>query len=123
VGLPRARDLLMPQTGPRAIEAIVDVVKELLEADITIQDEGGIRRLQPSDIAVGVTHRDQREPRPHRAPEHPTRMDSPSIEVIVQQPPTSSKAVSSRSSSSGTRSPAAETPASSISTPVGYVCS
>lgn len=52
----------------------MNAAKELLEADITIEDE-------------------------------------------------SSKAVSSRSSSSGTGSPAAETPASSISTPVGYLCS
>jgi len=54
-------DLLMPQTDPEAIAAIVDVVRELLEADITIEDEYGIRGLQPSDIAVGVTHRDQRD--------------------------------------------------------------
>ena len=42
-------------------EPIVDVVKELIEADITIEDEHGTRGLQPSDIAVGVTHRDQRD--------------------------------------------------------------
>lgn len=54
-------DFPMPQTDPEAIEALVDVVKELLSADITIEDEHGTRNLQPSDIAVGVTHRDQRE--------------------------------------------------------------
>jgi hypothetical protein len=54
-------DLLMPQTDLEAVEAIVDVVKELLEADITMEDEYGTRGLQPSDIAVGVTHRDQRD--------------------------------------------------------------
>jgi AAA domain len=54
-------DLPMPQTDPEAIEALADVVKELLAADITIKDEHGARSLQPSDVAVGVTHRDQRE--------------------------------------------------------------
>ncbi|MGN6814972.1 MAG: AAA domain-containing protein [Solirubrobacterales bacterium] len=54
-------DLLMPQTDPDAIEAIVEVVEETLEADITIEDEHGSRGLRPSDVAVGVTHRDQRE--------------------------------------------------------------
>ncbi len=54
-------DLPMPQTDPEVVEAIVDVVKELLEADITIEDEHGTRSLLPSDIAVGVTHRDQRD--------------------------------------------------------------
>lgn len=54
-------NLPMPQTDPEAIEAIVNVVTELLEADITIEDEYGIRGLRPGDIAVGVTHRDQRD--------------------------------------------------------------
>lgn len=54
-------ELPMPQTDPEAIDAIVDVVKELIEADITIEDEHGTRGLRPSDIAVGVTHRDQRD--------------------------------------------------------------
>ncbi len=54
-------DLPMPQNDPDAVEAIVDVVRELIEADITIEDEHGSRSLQPSDIAVGVTHRDQRD--------------------------------------------------------------
>ncbi len=54
-------DLPMPQTDPEVVEAIVDVVTELLETDITIDDERGTRRLQPSNIAVGVTHRDQRD--------------------------------------------------------------
>lgn len=54
-------DLLMPQTDPDAVEAIVEVVTELLEANITIEDEHGSRGLRPSDVAVGVTHRDQRD--------------------------------------------------------------
>ena len=76
-------DLLMPQTDPGAIEAIVDVVKELLEADITIQDEYGIRRLQPSDIAVGVTHRDQRDYVRTGLQNTRTRTGLPVDEVIV----------------------------------------
>jgi hypothetical protein len=51
----------MPRTDPQAIDAIVNVVMERLEADITIEDEYGTRALQPGDIAVGVTHRDQRD--------------------------------------------------------------
>ena len=54
-------DLYMPQTDPDAVGAIVDIVKELVDADMTVEDEYGIRGLQPSNIAVGVTHRDQRD--------------------------------------------------------------
>jgi hypothetical protein len=54
-------DLPMPQTDPEAVAAIVDIVKELLATDLTVEDEYGTRGLQPSDIAVGVTHRDQRD--------------------------------------------------------------
>jgi hypothetical protein len=53
-------DLPMPQTDPEAIETIADVVKQLIGSDITIEDEHGTRPLRPGDIAVGVTHRDQR---------------------------------------------------------------
>jgi hypothetical protein len=54
-------DMPMPQADPGVVEAIVDVVKGLIEADLTVEDERGTRRLQPSNIAVGVTHRDQRD--------------------------------------------------------------
>lgn len=54
-------DLPMPQTDPEAIATIVDIIKELLATDLTVEDEYGTRGLQPSDIAVGVTHRDQRD--------------------------------------------------------------
>lgn len=54
-------NLPMPQTDPQAIEEIVRIVRAILEADITIEDEHGSRSLQPDDIAVGVTHRDQRD--------------------------------------------------------------
>jgi superfamily I DNA and/or RNA helicase len=50
----------MPQTDPEAIAAIVDITRELIDAHITIRDEYGTRALQPNNIAVGVTHRGQR---------------------------------------------------------------
>lgn len=54
-------DLPMPQTDPEAVEAVVQVVQELIRAGLTIKDENGSRSLQPNDIAVGVTHHDQRD--------------------------------------------------------------
>ena len=54
-------DLPMPQADPEAVEAIVNIVRDLVSADITVRDEYGTRRLQPSNIAVGVSHRDQRD--------------------------------------------------------------
>ncbi len=54
-------DLPMPQKDPEAVATIVDIIKELLATDLTVEDEYGTRGLQPSDIAVGVTHRDQRD--------------------------------------------------------------
>ena len=76
-------DLPMPQTDPDAIGAIVDVVKELVDADITIEDEYGIRGLQPSDIAVGVTHRDQRDHVRTALQNTRTRTGVPVDEVVV----------------------------------------
>ncbi|CCH77526.1 Superfamily I DNA and RNA helicase and helicase subunits-like protein [Nostocoides japonicum T1-X7] len=54
-------DVPMPTTDPDAVQAIVDVVEELINANITLEDEYGTRTLLPSNIAVGVTHRDQRD--------------------------------------------------------------
>lgn len=54
-------DLLMPTNDGEAVEAIARLVDDLLAADITIHDERGSRKLQPNDIAIGVTHRDQRD--------------------------------------------------------------
>ena len=76
-------NLPMPQTDPEAIEAIVDVVTELFVADITIEDEYGIRSLQPSDIAVGVTHRDQRDHIRTGLQNIRTRTGLPVDEVVV----------------------------------------
>jgi superfamily I DNA and/or RNA helicase len=76
-------DLPMPQTDPEAVEAILDVVRELLEAAITIEDEYGTRNLQPSDIAVGVTHRDQRDHVRTALQNTRTRTGLPVDEVVV----------------------------------------
>lgn len=54
-------DVPMPQADPETVDAIAEVVRELVNAHITVEDETGARPLDPSDIAVGVTHRDQRD--------------------------------------------------------------
>jgi hypothetical protein len=53
--------LPMPQTDPESVQIICDMVVELLRAGIVLDDERGTRALLPSNIAVGVTHRDQRD--------------------------------------------------------------
>lgn len=54
-------DMPMPQADPEIVDAIVQVVRDLIASDITIEDEMGARSLVPANIAVGVTHRDQRD--------------------------------------------------------------
>ncbi|ARR77503.1 hypothetical protein MOTT12_01839 [Mycobacterium intracellulare subsp. yongonense] len=76
-------DLVMPQTDPAAIETIVDIVGQLLEADITVEDEHGTRALQASNVAVGVTHRDQRDHVRTALQSAHTRTGLPVDEVIV----------------------------------------
>lgn len=53
--------LPMPTNDPEAVTTIADIVATLLTAGITTVDENGSHLLSPSDIAVGVTHVDQRE--------------------------------------------------------------
>jgi hypothetical protein len=53
-------DLFMPQTDPGAVDALARLVHEALASGATTHDETGHRPLAASDIAVGVTHRDQR---------------------------------------------------------------
>lgn len=76
-------DLPVPQSDPEAVEAIVNVVMELLQADITVEDENGIRRLEPSDMAVGVSHHDERDHIRIGLQEPRTRIGLPVDEVIV----------------------------------------
>lgn len=53
-------DLLMPTQDPEAVESIAGLVHEALDARPELHDDRPARRLRPADIAVGVTHRDQR---------------------------------------------------------------
>jgi hypothetical protein len=76
-------DLPMPQTDPDAVGAIVDIVRELVDANMTIEDEYEIRGLRPSNIAVGVTHRDQRDHVRAALQNTRTRTGVPVDEVIV----------------------------------------
>ncbi len=50
----------LPRTDPEAVAALVNVVARLLATRAVAHDERGSRPLTPADIAVGVTHRDQR---------------------------------------------------------------
>lgn len=54
-------DLIMPTNDEEAIKTLSHVVQAVLSAKIVVHDEKGSRSLSPSDIAVGVTHRDQRD--------------------------------------------------------------
>jgi hypothetical protein len=50
----------LPHTDPEAVETLVAVVRRLLSCGAVVQDEHGARPLVAADLAVGVTHRDQR---------------------------------------------------------------
>lgn len=54
-------DVIMPPNDQEVIETLAQLVRDVLAAQITIHDERGSRTLMPADIAVGVTHRDQRD--------------------------------------------------------------
>lgn len=54
-------DVIMPPNDREAISTLARLVRDVLTAHITIHDERGLRSLMPDDIAVGVTHRDQRD--------------------------------------------------------------
>ncbi|MCM3920132.1 AAA family ATPase [Frankia sp. AiPs1] len=54
-------EALLPRTDPECVEAIVDVVRHLLLSRTHVIDSDTRRPLRPADIAIGVTHRDQRE--------------------------------------------------------------
>ncbi|MCW4230498.1 MAG: AAA domain-containing protein [Candidatus Thiodiazotropha taylori] len=54
-------DIIMPQNDPEAIQILAQLVRDILTSQIQIHDERGSRSLAPDDIAVGVTHRDQRD--------------------------------------------------------------
>lgn len=50
----------LPRTDPECMHAISTLVERLLISRAQVSDGVDIRALQPRDIAVGVTHRDQR---------------------------------------------------------------
>ena len=54
-------DVIVPTNDGDAIYTLAQLLREVLTAQVTIHDERGSRRLVPADIAVGVTHRDQRD--------------------------------------------------------------
>ena len=54
-------DLMMPNVDPAAVSLLADIIGELLRSNIIVHDERGHGPLQPHAIAVGVTHRDQRD--------------------------------------------------------------
>jgi hypothetical protein len=62
--------IIMPPDDQDAIDTLAQLVHHVLTAQITSHDQWGSRPLVPADIAVGVTHRDQRDP---RCPEHAVR--------------------------------------------------
>lgn len=51
----------LPRTDPAAVDALATLIARLVAAKATVRDETGAqRRLVAADLAVGVTHRDQR---------------------------------------------------------------
>ncbi|MGY1805795.1 hypothetical protein ACI8AF_00320 [Blastococcus sp. SYSU D00669] len=52
-------DLLMPVDDPGVVASLAALVAEVLDHPPIARDEHGERRLDPGDIAVGVTHRSQ----------------------------------------------------------------
>lgn len=50
----------LPATDPDVVAAISDLVERLLQGSPRLNDENGGRDLTPEDIAIGVTHKDQR---------------------------------------------------------------
>ncbi len=54
-------DIIMPPNDQEAIFTLARLVRDILKAQIHVFDERGSRPLVPSDVAVGVTHRDQRD--------------------------------------------------------------
>lgn len=53
-------ELLMPSNDMEMINTIVQLLDDMLSFNIILHDEKGTRPLAPSDIAVGVTHNDQK---------------------------------------------------------------
>jgi hypothetical protein len=54
-------DLMMPNVDPAAVTLLAEIISELLRSNIIVHDERGHGPLRTNVIAVGVTHRDQRD--------------------------------------------------------------
>lgn len=54
-------DLLMPSNDSEMVNTIVQLLDDILSSKIILHDENGTRPLMPRDIAVGVTHNDQKD--------------------------------------------------------------
>lgn len=59
-GLVELPEAYLPRTDPAAVAAIATLVVRLATSEASIVDEHGTRTLAAADVAVGVTHRDQR---------------------------------------------------------------
>ncbi|GAA4208208.1 AAA family ATPase [Actinocatenispora rupis] len=59
-GLLELPEAYLPRTDPECVAAIATLVGRLLGAGASTVDGSGTRALTPADVAVGVTHRDQR---------------------------------------------------------------
>lgn len=78
--LPEAR---LPRTDPECMDAIIDVVRHLLASRTHLIDGAARRPLRPTDIAIGVTHRDQRERIRTRVDEACANLGVPPHEITV----------------------------------------
>lgn len=54
-------DVIVPNNDQDAIDTLVRLLRDVLSAQISVHDERGARPLRPNDVAIGVTHRDQRD--------------------------------------------------------------
>ena len=54
-------DVIVPSNDRETIDTLARLLHEVLSAQITIHDERGARPLCSNDVAIGVTHRDQRD--------------------------------------------------------------
>jgi hypothetical protein len=54
-------DIIMPAVDPGAVVVLTEILGELLTSRITVRDDHGEGPLDPRRVAIGVTHRDQRD--------------------------------------------------------------
>jgi energy-coupling factor transporter ATP-binding protein EcfA2 len=59
-GLVELPEAYLPRTDPAAVDTIATLIARLATSGASTVDENGTRTLTAADLAVGVTHRDQR---------------------------------------------------------------